>query len=68
MRKEIDIQKEIEENILVFADKTMVEITFRNILSNAIKFTNQNGKIVVSANQIDKESDRFCFCYGLEFC
>ena len=39
------------QSITVFADKDMIGTILRNLISNAIKFTNQGGTIVVSAKQ-----------------
>jgi len=40
---------------LVFADARMVETIFRNIISNAIKFTPKNGKIQITFEKQNKE-------------
>lgn len=42
------------EEIIVFADPNMIRSILRNLISNAIKFTNQNGKIDVHALQHNK--------------
>jgi PAS domain S-box-containing protein len=39
------------EEIIVLADRNMIKTILRNLISNAIKFTNRNGKIDVSALQ-----------------
>ena len=41
------------DNINVFADIDMVKTVLRNLVSNAIKFTNTGGTISITANQID---------------
>jgi PAS domain S-box-containing protein len=41
------------EKILVFADQNMISTILRNLISNAIKFTNSDGKIDVYASQVD---------------
>ena len=48
-KKEITINSDIQGDLQVFADKYMIESAFRNILSNAIKFTDKGGIISVSA-------------------
>jgi PAS domain S-box-containing protein len=48
--KKIEIETEIPENIVVFADKYMIETVVRNLISNAIKFTNGGGKINIKAD------------------
>jgi len=41
------------EEIIVFADPNMLKTVLRNLISNAIKFTNSNGKIDVTVLQND---------------
>jgi len=50
--QKIDIN--INKNISVYADHYMVSTIFRNLISNAIKFTKPKGKITVSAKEINK--------------
>jgi len=47
--KSIHLHHEIEENITVFADAKMLMSIIRNIVSNAIKHTENGGSITVSA-------------------
>ncbi len=49
MQKEISIEIHIPEQITAYADKHMFETILRNLVSNAIKFTNPGGHIVISA-------------------
>lgn len=42
------------EEIVVFADQNMILTILRNLISNAIKFTNSYGKIDVYASQVDR--------------
>ena len=51
--KEITLKIDIEPEIFVFADKKMVETIFRNLISNAIKFTHPNGTISISSEAAD---------------
>ena len=46
--------KAISEDILVHADSNSLITIFRNILSNAIKFTPNNGRITILAMEDDK--------------
>lgn len=48
-QKKIFIQNNIKENTMVYGDKYMLETVFRNILNNAIKYT-QNGTITFDAS------------------
>lgn len=52
--KNISIDMDIPDNLIVSADKNVFEIALRNLLTNAIKFTKIGGKIWVKAKKIDK--------------
>jgi len=43
--KNIQIVNHLPETAMVFADSEMISTVIRNILSNAIKFSNENGKV-----------------------
>lgn len=45
--KHIDFDAQLEERVMVLADETMMEIVFNNLISNAIKFTEPGGRIVL---------------------
>lgn len=47
--KAITIANSISDDIIVSADRNMLETILRNLVSNALKFTSQNGKIELSA-------------------
>lgn len=49
VEKNIEIQNTVSENVTIFADKNMIKTILRNLISNAIKFTCRNGKVVVSS-------------------
>jgi signal transduction histidine kinase/ActR/RegA family two-component response regulator len=49
--KEIGFEIEVENGFEIFADKYMLDTIFRNLISNAIKFSNTGEKIRVSAHQ-----------------
>ena len=53
--KNIEVNNLIDQNILVFADQHSISTVTRNLVSNAIKFTNQNGKIKITAKRIGQE-------------
>ena len=59
--KVIATQKEVElvldnpqENSMVYADVSLVERALQNLIENAIKFTEPNGKVVLSLKRKDK--------------
>jgi len=47
--KVIAIINYIPENLIVMADENMLKTIFRNLISNALKFTSVNGKVEISA-------------------
>ena len=49
--KAIAIQIDCPENIAVYADKNMLKTIIRNLISNALKYTNSGGKIRLSAKR-----------------
>ncbi|HOO84823.1 MAG TPA: two-component regulator propeller domain-containing protein, partial [Prolixibacteraceae bacterium] len=48
-KKSITLKIEIDQSELVFGDMNMIKTIFRNILENAIKFTNEGGQVTVSS-------------------
>lgn len=52
--KDIAIVATIDKNEIIYADKNMMETVLRNIVSNAIKFTESNGKITLTATNDQK--------------
>jgi len=54
LNKNISLETEINTEINVFADLNMVETIFRNLISNSIKFTKEEGRIVISVKEKDK--------------
>jgi PAS domain S-box-containing protein len=55
LQKSITIQKQLPHNLPVFADLYMISTVLRNLISNAIKFTNAGGEIIVSAGEAATE-------------
>lgn len=49
--KNIQLISEIEKETLVYADINMVETILRNLMTNAIKFTEENGIVRVSTSE-----------------
>ncbi len=54
-KKNIQICNEVEPNQLCLADVNMTTLVLRNLINNAIKFTNENGAINISAREIDNQ-------------
>jgi len=48
-QKSISVTKNLPASAPVFADKAMIGTIFRNMISNAIKFTLQGGEVTISA-------------------
>lgn len=46
-QKQLELIININEDILVYADKYMIDTIVRNFVSNSIKFTNPGGKIII---------------------
>ena len=51
--KEIKLTSSIDPKSLVRADKNMVQTAVRNIISNAIKFTNKGGEITIVSKLVN---------------
>jgi signal transduction histidine kinase len=47
--KNIELKSYLTDNLIVSADRNMIKTIFRNLISNAIKFTHKNGKVEVKA-------------------
>jgi signal transduction histidine kinase len=50
-QKEISLLNEVPDSINVYADLNMTNTLLRNLISNAVKFTNKKGIVRVSANK-----------------
>jgi len=55
-RKNISFFNQVEPSLTVLADKEMIRIVLRNLISNAIKFTPENGLIRVYASSDEHET------------
>ncbi len=56
LAKEKNIKITLEENPeiqKVIGDKNMIELVLRNLINNAIKFSNQNGEVIISTSLSD---------------
>lgn len=52
-KKQVRILTELPESILVYADENMLNTVIRNLISNAIKFTPESGKILIKSKLED---------------
>ena len=57
-QKEIDLKVESPEQLEAYADKALINIVVRNLVSNAIKFTPKKGMVRL---QVGREGDRVRF-------
>lgn len=55
--KVITFENSVSKSIFLFADLDSIKIVFRNLLDNAIKYSNENGHITFSTNDINSD---FC--------
>lgn len=51
--KKVDCLLKIETNCVVFADKAMMRVVFRNLIINAVKFSFPGGKIRISSETLE---------------
>jgi len=51
--KDISMQNSVPENLKIIADKNILSIVIRNLVSNALKYNFHGGKIIVSASIIN---------------
>lgn len=49
-QKSIDVEVQVEKDYQVYADAQTVDLVFRNLIANAIKFTSINGKIAIKTS------------------
>ncbi len=48
-KKNIQIENHVDNKIFIIADKHVISTVLRNLISNAIKFTNKGGNILISS-------------------
>ena len=53
-KKKINFEVNVDKQITVFADAAMLETILRNLISNAIKFSERNSKVWINSN-IEKD-------------
>lgn len=54
-QKNIKITSNTGENILIFADENMLTSLLRNLISNAIKFTTEEGEVQIKTEVLEKD-------------
>jgi len=54
-QKSIILKKDLPPGLMVFADKQMISTVIRNLISNAIKYTGEGGKVIILAEKKTKE-------------
>lgn len=52
-QKQLKVVNRVEDSIIVFADINLVSIIVRNLLNNAIKFSNLLDRIIINASEKD---------------
>lgn len=53
--KNIDINIDCDDGIVVFSDEQLLDMVWNNLLSNAFKFTPQNGEVTVKVSLTDNK-------------
>jgi signal transduction histidine kinase len=53
VNKNIKIHLQIEDDLYILADEKMINTVLRNLISNAIKFTNANGNVTLTACRVE---------------
>ena len=54
--KKIRLQHQVPEPISVYADRNMISTVIRNLVNNAIKFTQQGGRVKIGAHRKNQET------------
>lgn len=57
--KDITISVQVKDDFIVMADATMLELAFRNIVNNAVKFTNTFGIVSI---KVQKKQEHYIIC------
>ncbi len=52
--KNIHLMNHINKEVMAYADRELLSAIFRNLISNAIKFTNKNGYVKIDAYEKDR--------------
>ena len=57
--KKIKIKNQVEPNIRINADENMISAVFRNLITNAVKYTPDGGQVTLTAS-VRKNTCTFC--------
>ncbi len=58
-KKEIRLESNVADETMVFADEDMINTVLRNLISNALKFTNKGGKVSVNERKRIKNGKKY---------
>jgi len=52
--KQIEVESNISSQIMIYADQLRIEELFNNLLNNAVKYSKEYGKIIISSSESEK--------------
>jgi signal transduction histidine kinase len=53
--KQISLINNVREESVAFADSNTINLVLRNLITNAIKFTNDGGSVIIDAKEQEKD-------------
>ncbi|MCX7997735.1 MAG: HAMP domain-containing histidine kinase, partial [Leptospiraceae bacterium] len=65
LQKKIQIQRKYGKDCLVYSDRNMIRIILRNLLNNAIKFSESNSKLILGYRIYETECEFFVQDFGV---
>jgi signal transduction histidine kinase len=63
--KKIKLINNVRKSFIVFADHEMIKLILRNLISNSLKFSYNNGKIIISASESENSSEIIIEDFGI---
>lgn len=51
--KKIDLINNVSKDLFAYADEKMISLIFRNLITNAIKFSQNNGQVIINVEDYD---------------